>query len=48
MVSYIEDNKVSWLIEAPNKYAVEKHHAKYGIKCEWIVQVKTTSTKQAN
>jgi len=42
----IEDDKVFCLIEAPNKSSVEKHHAKYGIKCEWIVKVKTTSTKQ--
>lgn len=42
----IEDDKVFCLIEAPNKNAVEKHHAKYGIKCDWIVEVKTTSTKQ--
>jgi hypothetical protein len=40
-----EDNKVFCLIEAPDKNAVENHHAKYGIKCEWIVEVKTTSTK---
>ena len=37
----IEDDKVFCLIEAPNKNPVEKHHAKYGIKCEWIVEVKT-------
>ncbi|MGH9983347.1 MAG: nickel-binding protein [Nitrososphaeraceae archaeon] len=42
----IEDDKVFCLIEAPDKNAVEKHHAKYGIKCEWIVEVKTTSSKR--
>ena len=42
----IEADKVFCLIEAPNKNAVEKHHAKYGIKCEWIVEVMTTSAKQ--
>jgi len=42
----IEADKVFCLIEAPNKNAVERHHAKYGIKCEWIVEVKTTSAKQ--
>jgi hypothetical protein len=41
----IEADKVFCLIEAPNKSAVEKHHAKYGIKCEWIIEVKTTSTR---
>jgi len=44
----IEDNKVFCLIEASNKYAVERHHAKYRIKYEWIVEVKTISTKQAS
>jgi hypothetical protein len=42
----IEADKVFCLIEAPNKNAVERHHAKYGIKCEWIIEVKSTSTKQ--
>ena len=42
----IEDDKVFCLIEAPDKNSVEKHHAKYGIKCEWIVEVKTTSSKR--
>ena len=42
----IEDDKVFCLIEAPDKNAVEKHHAKYGIKCEWIVEVKTTSSRR--
>lgn len=42
----IEADKVFCLIEAPNKNVVERHHAKYGIKCEWIVEVKTTSAKQ--
>jgi hypothetical protein len=44
----IEDDKVFCLIEAPDKNAVEKHHAKYGIKCEWIVEVKTTSAKRTS
>jgi hypothetical protein len=42
----IEADKVFCLIEAPNKNAVERHHAKYGIKCEWIIEVKSTSNKQ--
>ena len=44
----IEDDKVFCLIEAPDKIAVEKHHSKYGIKCEWIIEVMTTSTKRSN
>ncbi|MPZ06214.1 MAG: DUF4242 domain-containing protein [Nitrososphaeraceae archaeon] len=39
----IEDDKVFCLVEAPNKSAVEKHQAKYGITCEWIMEVKLTS-----
>jgi hypothetical protein len=38
-----EDDKVFCLIEAPDKNAVEKHHSKHGIKCEWIVEVRATS-----
>lgn len=40
----IEDDKVFCLVEAPNKIAVEKHHAKYGMKCDWIMEVKLTSS----
>jgi hypothetical protein len=29
------------LLEAPNREAVEKHHAKYNIKCNWITEVET-------
>jgi hypothetical protein len=42
----IEDDKVFCLIEASDKNVVEKHHTKYGIKSEWIVEVKTTSSKR--
>jgi len=31
------------VLEAPTKEAVEKHHEKIGIKCEWITEVKTTA-----
>jgi Protein of unknown function (DUF4242) len=27
------------LLDAPDKVAVEKHHDKAGIKCEWITEV---------
>jgi Protein of unknown function (DUF4242) len=40
----IEVDRVFCLIEAPNKEAVENHHAKYGMKCEWIMEVKSTSS----
>jgi hypothetical protein len=31
------------LLDAPERYAVEKHHYKFGIKCDWITPVKMTS-----
>ena len=29
------------IVDAPNTDAVEKHHAKLGVKCNWITQVKS-------
>jgi len=37
------ENKAFCLLDAPNKEAVEKHHAKAGIKPDWITEVKTTA-----
>ena len=31
------------LLDAPNKKAVEKHHDKIGVKCDWIMEVRTTN-----
>jgi hypothetical protein len=31
------------ILEAPSKEAVEKHHEKYGVKCNWITEVQTTA-----
>ncbi len=31
-------------IDAPNKEAIEKHYYKYRFKCEWIKEVKSTTT----
>jgi hypothetical protein len=28
------------LLESPSKEAVQKHHAKINIKCDWITEVK--------
>jgi hypothetical protein len=36
------ENKGFCLLDAPSKEAVEKHHAKAGIKPDWIIEVKTT------
>jgi len=30
------------LLDAPNKEAVEEHHGKLGVTCDWIMEVKTT------
>jgi hypothetical protein len=39
-----EADKVFCLLDAPNKAVVEKHHEnKYAVKCEWIMEVKTTA-----
>jgi hypothetical protein len=32
-----------YFLEAPNRKAVEKHHEKYGVKCDWITEVQTTA-----
>jgi hypothetical protein len=32
-----------YFIEAPDRRAVEKHHKKYGVKCDWITEVQTTA-----
>jgi hypothetical protein len=37
-----DENKLFCLLDAPNKEAVEKHHQKLGLKCDWITEVKTT------
>ena len=31
------------LVDAPDRYAVERHDSKYGMKCDWITPVKMTS-----
>jgi hypothetical protein len=30
------------LLDAPNRKAVEQHHSKLGVTCDWIMEVKTT------
>jgi hypothetical protein len=39
----IEADRLYCLLNVPNKEAVEKHHEKYGAKCEWIMEIKTTA-----
>ena len=38
-----EENKAFCILDAPNKDAVEKSHQKFGMKCNWITEVKTTA-----
>ncbi len=37
-----KENKVWCILDAPNREAVERHHAKADIKTDWIYEVKTT------
>jgi hypothetical protein len=43
MLYNIEENKFYCILDAPNKDAVQKHHQKFGLTCEWITEVKTTA-----
>ena len=38
-----EEDRFFCLLDAPNKEAIEKHHARFGLKCEWITEVVTTA-----
>jgi hypothetical protein len=43
-ILYNEEVSISFcLLDAPNREAVEKHHEKLDIKCDWITEVKTTA-----
>ena len=33
------------ILDAPSKEAVEKHHDKIGVKCNWIMEIKTTQRR---
>jgi hypothetical protein len=39
----VESGMMFCLVDAPDRESVEKHHAKFGIKCDWITQVKITA-----
>jgi hypothetical protein len=30
-------------LEAPTRNAIEKHHEKYGVKCNWITEIEVTA-----
>jgi hypothetical protein len=36
------ENKIYCVLDAPNAEAIHKHHAKAGIKCDWVHEVKST------
>ena len=38
-----EEDKFFCLLDAPNREAVENHHNKHGVTCEWVTEVKTTA-----
>jgi hypothetical protein len=41
---YSEDeDKMYCLLEAPDKEAIEKHHAKFGYMCDYILEVEDTA-----
>jgi hypothetical protein len=43
-IMYNRDVGISFYVfEAPNRKAVEQHHKKYGVKCDWITEVRTTA-----
>lgn len=31
------------LLDAPDRYAIEKHHYKFRMKCDWITPIKMIS-----
>jgi hypothetical protein len=38
-----KENKLFCLLNAPDRDAVDKHHQKFGVKCDWITEVNTTA-----
>jgi hypothetical protein len=39
----VDSGMMFCLLDAPDRYAVEKHHYKFGMKCDWITPVEMTS-----
>jgi len=37
-----EENRIYCVLDAPNIDAINKHHEKAGVRCEWIHEVKST------
>ena len=36
------ENKIYCVLDAPDQTAIEKHHAKIEIRCDWIHEVEST------
>jgi len=36
-----KDDKIYCVLDAPNEEAIHNHHAKAGIRCEWVREVKS-------
>lgn len=37
-----KEDKIYCVLDAPDADAIEKHHAKAGIRCDWIHEVRST------
>ena len=37
-----KDNRIYCVLDAPDADAIHKHHAKAGVKCEWVHEVSST------
>ncbi len=37
-----KDDRIYCVLDAPNRDAIHKHHAKAGISCEWVHEVTST------
>ncbi len=37
-----KENKIYCVLNAPNREAIYKHHAKAGIECDWIHEIRST------
>jgi len=37
-----KDNMIYCVLDAPSLEAIHKHHAKVGIECDWVQEVKST------
>ena len=37
-----KENKIFCVLNAPNRDAIAKHHAKAGLTCDWIHEVEST------